>query len=1187
MVVSVVLVLGLAGAGPVLAAPLWRLSSRAAPSNLPPGATGLIVATADDIGDTGIKGSTTPVTITDALPAGLAVSGGLAGIRARRFDQVAGEIAEEANWSCTLAGLREVRCATKLDLPAYEGVELLIPVEVAEPKGTVVSLANEVSVAGGEGEEAGGGVLASASLTRPVRVSEAPVSFGVEEDGYSLAAENEDGTLDHQAGSHPFQLTTTLNFNQTLEAVPVEEGKPAVRGLQPASPSLAKDLEFALPPGLLGNITAVEQCPEIDFATLGQGNINFCPAGSAIGVATVSINIPKPYGYWNVAVPLFNLAPTPGEPARFGFEINKVSVELDTSLRSGGDYGVTAKVANAPETGQILASQVSIWGDPDNQAHDPARGWACLLAGVYVNHEQPCEPPNPRTSIPLLTLPTACTGTLNTLLEGNSWTGQQLTSGYVPFAGLGEPLQGLEGCQALPFSPSIAAEPAQPPEEGRPPEHTTAASTPTGLNVKVNVAQQGTLSEGQLADADVKSTTVTLPEGMELNPSAANGLQACSQAQIGYLAGGGEDPLAPGAPEPLRFSTEPAHCPDASKIGIVHIKTPLLNQELEGAVYLATPAPNGQAGRNPFNSLLALYIVAENPTLGLRVKLAGETKLNHETGQLTTTFLNTPQVPFEELKLELFGGSRAAVATPAPCGSYRSEATFSPWSGTPPVQAQTEPGEFQITSGTDGAPCAGPLSFEPSFQAGSTSLQAGAFTSFTLGIEKPDGQQALTGVSVTLPPGVAALLSSITPCPEPQASRGECGPESEIGQATASAGLGPDPVTETGRAYITGPYQSAPFGLAIATPAVAGPFNLGTIVVRSAINVNPTTAQVTITSSLPTLVQGIGMPPTGVPLALKQVTVNIDRPGFQFNPTSCDPMSIQATLTGAEGASASVSSPFQVSGCQNLPFQPQLTASVAGHASKADGTTFNVTVRSPGVGQANIAKVDLQLPLALPSRLSTIQQACTAPTFEANPASCDEGSVIGYATIHTPVLKNPVSGPAYLVSHGGAAFPDVEFVLQGEGITLILDGKTDIKNGITYSRFESAPDAPFTVFETVLPAGPHSALTANVPEKDDHSLCGQTLKMPTVITAQNGTVIEADTPIATTGCSGVLSTKTKLTHAQLLAKALKACRSKYKHARSKRLACEKYARRRYTAKKSTRTTTRASHHRPEKGARKQ
>ncbi len=461
------------------------------------------------------------------------------------------------------------------------------------------------------------------------------------------------------------------------------------------------------------------------------------------------------------------------------------------------------------------------------------------------------------------------------------------------------------------------------------------------------------------------------------------------------------------------------------------------------------------------------------------------------------------------------------------------------------------------------------LPFSPGFVAQGTNATAGAFTDFQLELTRPDGDQALRAVSMHLPPGNAALLSTVTLCGEEQAAKDQCPPESLVGEATAVAGLGREPYVEGGgKVFVTGPYGGAPFGLEIVTPAVAGPFDLGTVTVRSRLFIDPENASVTIISDpLPTELRGI-------PLALKRVLVSVDRPGFEFNPTNCSPMKIEGSISGSEGATATVSSPFGVVDCAGLPFAPKLTAVAGGHGSKADGTSLEVTVTSGGMGssgvaQANIAKVDLQLPLALSSRLSTLQKACTEAVFNANPASCDEDSVIGNATIHTPVLANPLSGPAYLVSHGGAAFPDVEFVLQGEGITLLLDGKTDIKNGITYSRFQSAPDAPFTTFETVLPAGPHSVLTANVPEKEEYSLCKANLAMPTEITAQNGAVINQSTTIAASGCGGVLPAKVvKPTRAQLLAKALAACRKKHKHSRSRRAACEKQARRRYAAKKA-------------------
>ena len=928
---------------------------------------------------------------------------------------------------------------------------------------------------------------------------------------------------------------------------------------------LPKDLSFDLPPGLIGNPTAASQCTLIDFASLVE-ETNLCPPESVIGVATVVAHEPAT-GILPKTVPVFNLVPSRGEPARFGFEVlGKIPILIDTAVRSGKDYGVVVNVNEATETAGLLSSQITLWGDPGDPRHNNARGWECVAGGAYAKQAKKgaCPASSAEPEKPFLRLATSCAANpasepFTVTMDSDSWTRPaQFAAAQYSWMNSAGLLLGFEGCSLLPFTPSIDVTPE---------EHT--ASTPTGLQVDVKIPQQSTLTPGGLAEADVRDTTVTLPEGVQLSPSAANGLEGCSESQVGFT--GFNPALAIN-----EFNTEPVSCPNGSKVGTVKITTPLLSQPLEGYVYLAAPAPNGsqEPGRNPFNSLVALYLLAEDPVSGVLVKLAGEGEINENTLRVSTTFRNTPQVPFEELELNLFNGPRAAVSTPALCGNYTTDASFTPWSGTPPLTIGAPGSDFDVTAGLNGGGCSGsPFGFNPGFLAQSETPQAGAFTGFQLELTRPDGDQALKRLIMHLPPGVAAMLSSVTLCDGAQAANDSCPAQSEVGEASAIAGLGPDPYTENGgKVFITGPYEGAPFGLEIVTPAVAGPFNLGTVTVRSKLSINPDNASVTIESDpLPTQLRGI-------PLQLKRVLVDVNRSGFEFNPTNCSPMTIEGELYGSEGASQSVSSPFQATGCQNLPFAPKLTATAAGQGSKANGTSLDVKVESggvntSGVAQAGIAKVDLQLPVALSSRLSTLQKACTEALFNPNPASCNEDAVIGYATIHTPVLSNPLSGPAYLVSHGGAAFPDVEFVLQGEGITLLLDGKTDIKAGVTYSRFESAPDAPFTVFETVLPAGPHGVLTPNVPEREDYSLCKTSLQMPTEITAQNGALIDQTTSIIVTGCAGVKSNKAvKLTRAQLLARALKACRRKYRHDHSKRVACEKHAHKHYAAKKADRKT---------------
>jgi hypothetical protein len=1106
------------GAAPALAAaPVWQVFSEAAPTHLPPGGEGLVVVKISNLGDAPATGATTPVTVDTHLPNGLQATA------------IRGQVSQPQGQPPVECALSSLSCSYTGVVNPYEQVTVTISVKVEEPPGTSASLSSEVSVDGGG--------AAPLARVQHLLVDGTPAGFGIA--GYQLAPVEEDGAAATQAGGHPFQLTTTLVMNQTAFQQPV---------------ALPKDLQFELPPGLLGDPDATAQCSMTNFSARIL-ETNLCSPNNVIGVATVTVNEPLSVHVVTRTVPVFNLVPSRGEPARFGFVVlGLVPIVIDTAVRSGRDYGVIASVQNATQTAGLLSSQVSLWGVPGDPRHDGARGWECVAGGYYHNQVgKPCPSSTTLPQTAFLRMPTSCPANpgsepLTSSMQADSWA---LPGGYLSseYAWLSDEGGGLStvGCGALPFNPSIYVSPEQ-----------TSASTPTGLTVEVSVPQATTLEPEGVGEADLRDTTVTLPAGVQLSPAAANGLEACSEAQMGFT---GVDPQT----QTNQFHTAPASCPVGSKLGVVHIKTPLLPRELEGTLYLATPAPSGEAGMNPFDSLVAVYLVAEDPVSGVLVKLAGEGQLNKETLQVSTTFRNTPQVPFEQLRLELFGGPRASVSTPAFCGTYGTQAAFSPWSGTGPLNRTSPPGEFSILSGVDGSGCPlGSLPFAPGMEAHSTSTRAGGFTSFALELSRPDGDQALGAVTVHLPRGVAAMLATVELCDETQANASACPVSSEIGQAVAIAGLGPEPYEEVGgRVFITGPYEGAPFGLEIVTPAKAGPFDLGFVTVRSKLYVDPSDASVTVVSDpLPTQVRGI-------PLQLKRVLVMVDRSNFEFNPTSCDPTTIEGSISGSEGASTLVHAPFQVGECGSLPFSPQFTASAVGQGSKAEGTTFAVTVRSGGVGpngvaQTGIAKVQLQLPKQLSSRLPTLQKACVDAVFNTNPATCGEGSVIGYATIHTPVLKSPLTGPAYLVSHGGAAFPDVEFVLQGEGIKLVLDGKTDIKGEVTYSRFESTPDAPFTVFETVLPAGPHGVLTPNVPESKRFSLCGETLVMPTTMIAQNGARIDQETRVQVTGCGEVRSAKvSKLTLKQQLTRALRFCKHKHRHATRKRAACERQAHARY------------------------
>jgi hypothetical protein len=498
----------------------------------------------------------------------------------------------------------------------------------------------------------------------------------------------------------------------------------------------------------------------------------------------------------------------------------------------------------------------------------------------------------------------------------------------------------------------------------------------------------------------------------------------------------------------------------------------------------------------------ALYLVVEGH--GVRVKVPGHIDLDPVSGQLTVSFDNTPQLAFSDLKVALKSGPRAPLVTPDACGTYTTKAVLTPWSGGAPV---TRESSFSINSGPGGSPCA-THAFNPGFAAGLVNNQAGSFSPFSLTFSRVDGEQQLGGITVKLPPGLLGMLSKVTLCKEPQASLGTCGPESEIGHTLVGVGDGAEPYwVEGGRVYITEAYGGGQYGLSVVVPAVAGPFNLGLVVVRAAIHVDPITAQLTIVANaLPSILDGI-------PLDIKTVNVLIDRPEFTFNPTNCSPLAVDGTIDSTGGASTNVSSRFQAANCAALPFAPKMSASTSGKPSRLGGASLRVRLVEGSPTEANIAKVKVELPKQLPSRLTTLQKACPSAVFDANPAGCPAASVIGSATATTPILPVALSGPAYFVSNGSQKFPELVIVLQGYGVTVDLHGETFIsKTGITSSTFNTVPDVRVIAFELNLPQGPYSALAAN------GNLCTAKLQMPTTLTAQNGVVLHKTTTITPTGC---------------------------------------------------------------------
>jgi hypothetical protein len=1043
----------------------------------------------------------------------------------------------------------------------------------------------------------------------------AMAEFGIET--FAFSARNEGptptvgGTPDVQAGSHPYSLNATIVL---------KEPGPTTGNL--------KDVKLELPPGLVGNPDATPKCTYQEFIRQVKGGAEEgrCPNETVVGLATFYSKRPATPNVTISSSAVYNLVPPAGVAAEFGYVgAETVPILLEESVRTGKDYGVTTTAPDITQKQNVYASKVTIWGTPADPAHNDWRG-SCIrtvgsggqleeatglhegedeLEGPLFFASEGHEPEGLPESTgecptgapkPLLTMPTSCGQPLTATLSVDSW---QEPNDFAGSRTKTASLPPLTGCQNLALSPRLTVTPDKP-----------DASTSSGLAVNLKVPQEGTLSPGGLSEADLRDTTVVLPPGVALNPSSANGLEACSEGLATFTGMNGEinpgsetatfTPFLPGgatallAGEKAVFDAGVNFCPNASKIGTVRFKLAILEHELTGAVYLAAQEAN------PFGSLLAMYVVAEDPVSGVVVKLAGEVALCKNVGedplnakgepipgvtcqavgQVVTTLLNTPQAPAEEVEFHFFGGEKAPLTTPAYCGTYTTQTSFVPWGG---ATARPSP-SFEIEQGPNGGPCPGSsLPFSPSLTGGAENVNAGAFSPFTLTMTRSDGEQNMQSVEAKLPPGLAGILTGVELCPEPQANEGKCGANSLIGETTVSVGVGGDPYTDTGgKFYLTGPYNGsggcnvldtlpggtssscAPFGITFEVPAKAGPFDLANtknnhpacdcIVVRGKIEINPLTAALTVTSNPPGTPGSIPTSIEGIPLEIQHINAITTRNNFQFNPTNCSKMEVSGTIHSSENGTDNIGVPFQVTNCEHLKFTPKFSVSTSGKTSKADGASLTAKLTEPAESQgsqANIAKVKVELPKQLPSRLTTLQKACTNAQFEANPAGCPSESKIGYATVNTPLLPVPLTGPAIFVSHGGEAFPSLTMVLQGYGVTVDLVGTTFIsKAGVTSTTFKTVPDVPFSTFELTLPEGKYSALAAN------GNLCTQKLTMPTEFIAQNGAPIHETTAISIAGCAKVKA----LTRAQKLQKALKACKKK---AKSKRASCEKAARKQF------------------------
>jgi hypothetical protein len=1048
----------------------------------------------ENVGDVASSG---PITVTDTLPAGITTLG-TPETRPQVIGALFGE-GLEARWGCSEgAGQSVVTCTLEIyneegelvpggSVPA--GVDAPdLEIEVSAPGvGVSGSLRNEVTVSGG-----GAPVPVSTSEVTPITTNSP--QFELSE--FNVGAESPSGATSVGAGAHPWTFTTSL----ALPAMPNPQGgSPTFHSVENV-----KDTVVELPLGFIGDVQGLPQCTLTELAVSSYHQAEACPAGSLVGSLAIRGYAGQGdfvYTGWTRDFGgIYNMVPEGGYPAEFGLTLDSVPVLLYASVVHGPS-GYRLRVAS---TGVITFSRLtgivlSFFGEPgalNGTGSDAA----------FLSNPADCSG-GPVTS----------EASVDSWEDPERWVSKETTV-----------YPQISECNLLQFNPSLSFAP----NGGG--EGTTQADEPSGYNVELRVPQTSLFEE--TATPELKNASVALPAGVAISPAAGSGLEGCEatgsngfdmpEAGAPNVAGEGE---AIG-PEGLVHMT-PGHCPEASTIGTAAIHTPLLPDgpggaaPLTGHVYLAKPKCGGEgqpactAASASNGELYGIYVEVQDPKAGVVFKLQGSIAADPNTGQLVTTFKENPQLPYSSFAMHFTGGPRASLANPQACGTASTVSALEPWSapGTPTV---TSSSAFSVDWDGQGGACPAGMPFSPGFSAGTVSPAAGAFSPFTLSFSRHDREQDLSGLSVTTPPGLLGKLAGVALCGEPQAAQGTCSAASQIGTATVAAGSGSDPLWVSGPVYLTGPYKGQPFGLSVVVPAKAGPFNLGNVVVRSAIHVDPNTAALTIVSDpLPQIIDGI-------PLRIQTVNVTINREGFIFNPTNCSSQQVAATITAAQGASAGVSSPFTASGCKSLPFHPVFSVSTQAKTSKQTGASLTVQGAFTA-GNANVRSVAVVLPKQLPARLTTIQQACTEATFAANPASCPVGSNIGTATAITPVLSNPVVGPVYLVSHGGAAFPDVVAVLQGEGVTVDLTGSVNIKKGITSSDFAAVPDVPISSFVLSLPEGPHSGLAPNLPVKAKGSMCGTSLRMPFTITGQNGAQLTRDVKIAVPGCPRVKAKKAR------------------------------------------------------------
>jgi hypothetical protein len=1049
--------LGLVGAAPAAASPVWNLDIHHNETNFPPGGSAEYSFDIQNIGDTASSG---PVTLTLELPAGLTRKS----VRTElgTFDLV------DASWSCPgLPGDTTIICTTTKVIAGHtDSRSLLITVDVAQ--GIEHDLIARAIVSGGGALEAPPvancppGVGACATELTHIGTEAPP--FGIVPGSWMADFYEADGvTTMRRSGAHPDLARFSFDFN----SIPfgLRDGFP-----QKAAVGSVRHVTVDLPPGFVGNPGAVGECSP------AQLMIRECPFSSQVGHADVTVFPLGSATRLNVSDPIFNMSHPLGVITDLAFLPGGVPIHVKVSLDPAEDYAVRSTSADINETLRPFSTQVTIWGIPGDSSHDSENSHLGTPRGPINGAIRP-----------FLTLPFQCGVDNRMKLSGyDSWQESGIFGPPVFYDMPGRQTD----CDKPRFEPDVSLEPT-----GR------QANTPTGLDVNIHVPQNE--NRNGVGTPPLKSTVVTLPEGMAFSPSFADGLQGCSRDQIGL---GTDDPVA---------------CPDNSRIGEVELFAPILPKALKGSMYLA------KQEANPFGSLIGLYLaIHDEEQRGILVKVPGKVDLDPLTGQITASFDNLPQFPFEDLTLKFRSGPRAPLTNPPTCGTHTIGATMTTWAQADvPVDVSNT---YQVTEGPGGGQCQNVASqrpFDPQFLGGTTNPLAGAFSPLSVRVSRTDADQELGRVEGIAPPGLTASIRGMGRCSEAQITAAigrnkpgqgalelaspSCPANSQVGTVDVGVGAGGSLIYVPGKIYLSGPYEGAPLSGVVVVPGVAGPIDIGNIVVRAPAYIDPVTAEIRVrTDQVPQIVHGVRV-------RVRDVRVHFDRPQFTLNPTGCEQKTLGATMFSPEGAVKHASNRFQVGDCASLGFKPGLSLNLQG-GTKRGGHPGLLAVYKPRPGDSNAKGLIVRLPRSAFLDQAHIRTICTRVQFAAS--ACPPAAIYGYVKAWTPLLDNPLEGPVYLRS-SNHKLPDLVFDLHGE-VPFQVSTRIDSSHGGIRASIESAPDVPLSKVELRMQGGKKGLIV------NSRNLCGAVSKAEADFTAHSGKADEIR-PVMKAQCGGKRKSKHK------------------------------------------------------------